>query len=268
MAGLARDWCFTTIHRTLLIEYRFFNLCALALGNKLTEVSRYSFVCSFLFVKAQVKWMKLLTGVRILCVDDSADSLELLRHVLVRYGASVTTCISAEAAIEILKKSSFDVMVSDLSMPPGLDGYDLVHALRDMEKQDPDRKATPTVAVSGDAMRASRKRRFADFQVYMPKPANKKRLVYVVERLFEADGEAIEFGSLASWEAEQASQAAAVATKVAATATAVAAEATTAAANATVAAVDASQAAVDAKAAALAAEKVATSASSEAPRHP
>lgn len=203
--------------------------------------------------------MKVLDGVRILCVDDSPDSLELLRHVLARSGAEVTTCVSAEMAIEALKNTTFDVMVSDLSMPPGLDGYDLVHTLRDMELQDPDRHITPTIAVSGDATRASRKRRFADFQVYMLKPADKKRLVYVIERLLEADGEATHYGSLGNWEAEQASKAAIIAAQVAATAAAAAAKATVLAANATIAAVDATQAAADAKAAALEQERKASS---------
>jgi CheY-like chemotaxis protein len=209
--------------------------------------------------------MKVLSGVRILCVDDSSDSLELLRHVLARYGADVTTCASAEKAIIILRSENFDMMVSDLSMPPGLDGYDLVHALRDLESENPDREVMPAIAVSGDAMRSSKKRRFADFQVYMPKPVNKKRLIYVVERLLQADGSATEFGSLDNWEADQATQAALTATAVAATATAAAVEATVAASNATVAAVDATRAAADAKATALEAEKKADEASSRAP---
>jgi IS5 family transposase len=123
----------------------------------------------------------------------------------------------------------------------------------------------PAIAVSGGAMRSSKKRRFADFQVYMPKPVNKKRLIYVVERLLQADGSATEFGSLDNWEADQATQAALTATAVAATATAAAVEATVAASNATVAAVDATRAAADAKATALEAEKKADEASSRAP---
>jgi CheY-like chemotaxis protein len=209
--------------------------------------------------------MKVLIGVHILCVDDSPESLELLRRILVKQGALVTTCTSAESAIAALKESHFDVMVSDLSMPPGLDGYDLVHVLRRMENQDPDRHVTPAIAVSGDAHSPSRKRRFADFQVYMAKPASQKRLVYVVERLLQADGEATEFGSLDNWESEQATKAAVIATEVAATATAAAVEATMAAAQATSAAAEATRAAANAKAAALEAEKKANEENHHAP---
>ena len=143
---------------------------------------------------------KVLAGLRVLCVDDDADALELLSIVLRRHGATVTTLPSAELAIECLEQNVFQVVVSDLAMPPGLDGYDLAHALRQMEKDDPSRLATPTVAVSGDALTPSPKRRFADFQVYMQKPYEGERLVQIVERLAEADSEAVELGTLAQWE--------------------------------------------------------------------
>lgn len=182
---------------------------------------------------------KILGGTKILCVDDSLDVLNFLRIFLNEKGAEITTCISAEEAITILMKERFDILISDLSMPPGLDGYDLVHALRKMEKENLDRKATPSIMISGDALLPSRKRRFADFQVYMPKPFDATRLVYIVERLAEADAEAVKIGSLAGWEAKQATEAALVATEVAAAATAAATDATLAALNATKSAVKA-----------------------------
>ncbi|MGZ3713513.1 MAG: response regulator, partial [Bdellovibrionota bacterium] len=162
---------------------------------------------------------RVLNGIRILCVDDISAIVEFLRDFLQLKGASVTICTSAEKAIEILKNERFDVLISDLSMPPGLDGYDLAHALREMEEQDSSRELTPTIAISGDAMRPSRKRRFADFQVYMSKPIDSARLVHVIERLAEADSEAVKLGSLGGWEAQQAATAAVLATAVAAEAT-------------------------------------------------
>lgn len=208
----------------------------------------------------------IFAGVRILCVDDNMDNRHLLNIVLTRRGASVTSCASAEDAIEILVKERFDVVVSDISMPPGLDGYDLVHALREMEVQDPLRRPTPTVAVSGEALRPSRKRRFADFQVYLQKPVDSTRLVYNLDRLLEAEGEAVKLGSLGIWEAKQATAVAEVATDAAATATAAAVESTAAAVEATAAAVEATAAAANGRNAASAAEKSAAAASAMAPR--
>ena len=154
---------------------------------------------------------KILDQTRVLCVDDSPEALALLRSILTRHGAEVTTCSSAEEAIALLKNVHFDVLVSDISMPPGLDGYDLAHYLREMEDQDAHRDVIPSVAVSGDALRPSPKRRFADFQVYLPKPVDRARLVNVVANLTEADGEAVRLGSLTNWQASQATSAGEVA---------------------------------------------------------
>lgn len=199
-----------------------------------------------------------LRGVRVLCADDCPEVLEFLHFFLTGLGAEVTTCDSAEKAIHALKTGHFEVLISDLNMPPGLDGYDLVHALRGMEGKNPGRKATPSIMISGNALQPSRKRRFADFQVYMSKPVDSKRLAYVVDRLVEADSEAVTLGSLEGWEAQQAIDAAMQATKVAE-------EATAAAADATSAAKDATAAASRAKTVASKAEAEAKDASSKAP---
>jgi CheY-like chemotaxis protein len=206
-----------------------------------------------------------LNGIRILCVDDCSEVLGFLRVFLLSRGAIVTTSTSAEDAITLLRANRFDVLISDLQMPPGLDGYDLAHALREMEAENLGRPATPAILLSGNAMLPSRKRRFADFQVYMPKPFDKGRIVHIVERLAEADSEAVKLGSLAGWEAQKAVEAAVVATSVAGVATAAAAEATADAANSTTAAVDATVSAGRAKATASKAETDALAASASAP---
>jgi hypothetical protein len=57
-------------------------------------------------------------------------------------------------------------------------------------------------------MKSPRKRRYADFQVYMKKPFDKSHLVGVIECLVEADGESVTLGSLVGWEAKQTTLAA------------------------------------------------------------
>jgi len=208
---------------------------------------------------------KILSGIRILCVDDCPDVLEFLCFFLTENGADITACASAEEAIATLTNERFDILISDLQMPPGLDGYDLAHELRGMENENLLRKPTPAIMISGSAMQPSRKRRFADFQVYMPKPFNPTRLIHVVERLNEADVAAVKLGSLDGWEAQQATEAAVVATKVAKTATAAAVEATVTAEVATHAAFDATESAAKAKATAAKAEMDASAASASAP---
>lgn len=70
-----------------------------------------------------------LAGVPILLVDDDADARELFQHVLERVGARVTVAASASAALAAIERAPPTVLVSDIGMP-GLDGYDLVQAVR------------------------------------------------------------------------------------------------------------------------------------------
>ena len=58
-----------------------------------------------------------LGGVRVLVVDDEADSLDLMRVVLEGAGATVATASSAEDALTLLLSSGVDVLVSDIAMP-------------------------------------------------------------------------------------------------------------------------------------------------------
>lgn len=144
--------------------------------------------------------LKLLLGLKVLCVDDEPISLQILTTVLSHHGAAVTAVESVELAIVRFSENTYDVVISDLSLPPGLDGYDLAHAMRKMEADDQSRIPTPSLCLSGSAFTASPKKRFADFQVYMQKPIDKKRLLDIVERLAEADGASVKFGSLKAFE--------------------------------------------------------------------
>lgn len=198
-----------------------------------------------------------LSGARILCVDDCPAALEYLRSIFAEAGAQVIVAKSAEDAIKLLEKERFDLLFSDLSMAPGLDGYDLVHALRDMEANDAERQPTPTAAVSGDATRPSRKRRFADFQVYLSKPVSIQKLLKTALRLLDAAEESVELGSLRLWEADLAAEAAKASSQAAEALVEASKEATAAASLATTAAASGTNAA-------LMAEEASAKASSKA----
>ena len=61
----------------------------------------------------------------ILIVDDDTSILDIYRQGLLRKGFNVLTASSGEQAMEILKKSPADVLITDISMP-GMDGKDLL----------------------------------------------------------------------------------------------------------------------------------------------
>jgi len=77
--------------------------------------------------------MPSLVGVRVLVVDDEAQSRELFTTVLEHYGATVTAVASAREAIATLTTSprDYDLLLSDISMP-GEDGYSLMRQVREL----------------------------------------------------------------------------------------------------------------------------------------
>lgn len=81
--------------------------------------------------------------VRVLLVDDSAVTREMVRQLLESGGNAVTGVASAEDALSALKEQEFDCLVTDIEMP-GMDGLTLTRTLR----QDPLRGDLPIVVIS------------------------------------------------------------------------------------------------------------------------
>jgi signal transduction histidine kinase len=86
-----------------------------------------------------------LDGIRILVVDDEADSRGFLSALLQEHGATVRVAGSTGEAIDIFTAGPPDVLVSDIAMP-GQDGYDLIRLVRDLAPHDGGR--TPAVALT------------------------------------------------------------------------------------------------------------------------
>jgi len=70
-------------------------------------------------------------GVRILVVDDDADSRVFLSTLLENHGGLVSSAGSTTEAIGLFRQDRPDVLVSDIAMP-GQDGYDLIRHVREL----------------------------------------------------------------------------------------------------------------------------------------
>lgn len=84
---------------------------------------------------------------KILLVDDDADSREAMGELLRLVGAQVETAASAAAALALLDDRDFDTIISDLSMP-GQDGFELMRAVRGREMRH-GRSRRYAIALSG-----------------------------------------------------------------------------------------------------------------------
>jgi PAS domain S-box-containing protein len=74
-----------------------------------------------------------LAGLKIIVVDDSADSLEFIAFLLQKEGADVLTVSNAQKALQTIAEGQFDVLVSDIGMPE-MDGYELIHQVRTLSQ--------------------------------------------------------------------------------------------------------------------------------------
>lgn len=117
----------------------------------------------------------LLSGLRVLVVEDDADTRDLLQTMLGNEGAEVKMTGSVEEALRVMESFRADVLVSDISMP-GEDGYALVRKVRAHEWRRGSR--VPALALTAhvrpeDAEQA----RLAGFDAHIGKPVDPTELV-------------------------------------------------------------------------------------------
>ncbi len=117
----------------------------------------------------------MLAGLRILVVDDEADSRDLVSAILTRCGSEVQCCESAEEALKSFRSWKPDLLVSDIGMP-NEDGYDLIKKLRKQRLKLA--KEIPAIALTAYATDDDRARTLAaGFQLHIAKPIEPKALV-------------------------------------------------------------------------------------------
>src|SRR5687767_15916114 len=66
---------------------------------------------------------------RILTVDDSPSMRDMVRIALTSAGFDVTSAADGREALDLARKSAFDLVLSDVNMPV-MDGIELIRALR------------------------------------------------------------------------------------------------------------------------------------------
>jgi PAS domain S-box-containing protein len=122
-----------------------------------------------------------LHGIRVLVVDDAADTREMLRVVLERFGADVTTAASARETLDVLPAWQPNVLVSDIGMPEE-DGYSLIRKVRALS---PDKGGdVPAIALTGYVRVEERMRALdAGYHMFVPKPVEVGELATMIAGL-------------------------------------------------------------------------------------
>ncbi|MDZ8239460.1 MAG: chemotaxis protein CheB [Nostoc sp. ChiQUE01a] len=124
-----------------------------------------------------------LGGVRVLVVDDDLHVRELLTTLLEVCGVEVTAVASAREALSRLMTNpgGYDLLLSDIGMPEE-DGYTLIRQVRALSVEQGGQ--IPAVAMTAYARAHDpREALSAGFQVYLAKPVDPERLIFVVASL-------------------------------------------------------------------------------------
>lgn len=123
-----------------------------------------------------------LKGLRIMAVDDDADTLAIIKHVLETYGVEVTTASRAQAALTLLSEKKYDVLLSDIGMPEE-DGFSLIQKIRNSTGMNSD---IPASSVTAFARSQDRERALlSGFDTHLVKPIEPGELLAVVTALIK-----------------------------------------------------------------------------------
>ena len=118
-----------------------------------------------------------LDGLRILVVDDENDTRELLKQGLEYCGAKVSLAETAAEALDAVRATVPDILISDIGMP-GVDGYDLIRQVRNLPG---DRGGKiPAIALTAYTRTEDRLQSLrAGYDMHVPKPVELAELVAV-----------------------------------------------------------------------------------------
>ena len=127
-----------------------------------------------------------LDGLKILVVDDEADTRELLKIALGRCGAEVMAVGSAQEALDALKVMKPQLLISDIGMPDE-DGYELIRKVRALPSEQGGK--IPAVALTAYARAEDRLRALrSGYQMHVAKPVELTELIAVASSLVHRDG--------------------------------------------------------------------------------
>jgi len=117
----------------------------------------------------------------ILVVEDDEDTLELLQSTFSVKGYRVTTCQSAQEALEIAPRNSIDLILSDIGLPQ-MDGFEMMKELRQL----PNMSDVPAIALTGYvSQKDTRMALESGFNAYISKPVEPAELMSTIARLLK-----------------------------------------------------------------------------------
>jgi len=131
------------------------------------------------------EYANLLTGHKILLVDDNEINQEIVLGLLEKSNATLDIASNGQEAVDIFSKKNYSLVLMDIQMPI-MDGYEATRLIRLKDKQ------IPIIALTANAMKEDvEKTKKADMQAHINKPINVNELYetllkYLPEKILKA----------------------------------------------------------------------------------
>jgi CheY-like chemotaxis protein len=120
---------------------------------------------------------------RVLVVEDNRDAAQTMGRLLTLSGHHAETALTGAVEIELARTFRPEVVLCDIGLPGGVDGYTVARALR----QDPNLKSAYLIAVTGYGQEEDQRRcREAGFNAHVIKPVDYDELERLLAVLPEA----------------------------------------------------------------------------------
>ncbi|MCQ2194775.1 MAG: ATP-binding protein [Paludibacteraceae bacterium] len=111
---------------------------------------------------------------RVLVIDDDPSQLTMVSELLKSRGITCTACVDPYAALDVIEKNTFDIILSDIQMP-GFNGFEIVKRVRNGNF--PNAKTIPVIALSARADISLSKFKKHGFTSFLNKPFTGDKLV-------------------------------------------------------------------------------------------
>ena len=121
-----------------------------------------------------------------MCIDDHADTLEILRFLLETHGAQVHTASTAGEGLNLLSTLTANLVIIDLALPD-IDGISLMRQLRRLEAF----QAGDLQVIMLSAHCTEKDRRLAimaGVSRFIPKPFDEHQLLNCIQSVIGMDG--------------------------------------------------------------------------------
>lgn len=118
-------------------------------------------------------------GLRVLVIEDSSDTLDMLKLWLSTFGCEVLIASDAMEGLKLATSARPDLIISDIGMPE-VDGYDLMRMVRTIKGLE----TVPAIALTGyDRVEDKNMSVAAGYNAHLSKPTDMRRLISLIKEL-------------------------------------------------------------------------------------